>query len=195
MCLLFVWNLCRLYHSTSSWTERLQNENRKYFMVVKYLNCGYSVELYRKFNNVFETPSIIISRSEELLLLWNCDNNLFVLKVCLFHSLDIQYSLLLRDHNVHTGFEIMYCVILSTTKVFLTHNTRNIFNILTDPVFSFIYFISVIMLPILYYYIQINTYMDLGENDDQLWKDTIHFRCHWFDWEWGWTVQRKKRIG
>ena len=38
-------------------------------MVVKYLNCGYSVELYRKFNNVFETPSIIISRSEELLLL------------------------------------------------------------------------------------------------------------------------------
>ena len=47
-------------------------------MVVKYLNCGYSVELYWKleskksehlFNNVFETPSIIISRSEELLLL------------------------------------------------------------------------------------------------------------------------------
>lgn len=47
-------------------------------MVVKYLNCGYSVELYRKleskksgylFNNVFETPSVIISRSEELLLL------------------------------------------------------------------------------------------------------------------------------
>ena len=82
-------------------------------MVVKYLNCGYSVELYRKleskksgylFNNVFETPSVIISRSEELLLLWNCDNNLFVLKVCLFHSLGIQYSLLLRDHNVHTGF-------------------------------------------------------------------------------------------
>lgn len=82
-------------------------------MVVKYLNCGYSVELYRKleskksgylFNNVFETPSIIISRSEELLLLWNCDNKLFVLKVCLFHPLGIQYSLLLRDHNVHAGF-------------------------------------------------------------------------------------------
>ena len=113
ICVLCLWTLCHLHQSTSSWTERSQNENRKYFIVGKYLNCGYSVQLYSKleskkseylFNNVFETPSIIISRNEELLLLWNCDNNLFVLTVCFFHSLGIQYSILLRDHNVYIGF-------------------------------------------------------------------------------------------